>query len=84
MSSKWRDMILTAVYPYWVLGEVPAEAVPYIACNDMLAGNTVDEIVAIAALTRSDLWELERLLPRVFSSLGRQPMMKTEAANSAL
>jgi len=39
MSSKWRDRTLREVYPYWILGEVPAEDLPFIAGNDMLAGN---------------------------------------------
>lgn len=80
MSSRWRTITLTQVYPYWIIGEVPDSDIPYIACNDMLAGNMADEIVAVAALTQHDLAEAGDLLPRAFARLGLPPMTEREAA----
>lgn len=80
MTSRWRDMTLAQVYPYWILGEVPDADVPYIACNDMLAGNMADEIVAVAALTQQDLAEVGEVLPRAFARLGLPPMSEKDAA----
>lgn len=80
MVSKWRDMTLAQLYPYWILGEVPDADVPYAACNDMLAGNMADEIVAVAALTQQDLVEVGELLPRAFAHLGLPTMSAKNAA----
>lgn len=73
-------MTLMQVYPYWIMGQVPTEDLPYIACNDMLAGNMDDVIVALAALSQPDPWELDPLLARAFARLGLPPMTAREAA----
>jgi hypothetical protein len=77
-------MTLSQAYPYLVLHEVPEEDIPYIACNDMLAGDMADEIVAIAALSQADGWELVRLLPRASAHLDLPPMTQLEAAKTVV
>lgn len=80
MGTKWREMTLAEAYPYWVLGEIPRDEIPFIACNDMLAGNMDDEIVAVAALSQPDSWELDPVLGRTFARLGLPSLTEREAA----
>lgn len=79
-SNGWRSMTLREVYPFWVLGEVPDEDIPFGACNDMLAGNMADEIVAIAARSQPTAWELRQAFLRALDRLGLTAITPEEAA----
>jgi hypothetical protein len=70
MTSRWRNMTLKQVYPHWIVGEVPDVDIPLIACNDMLAGNMDEEVIALAALSQRNLVQVGYLLQRAFARLG--------------
>lgn len=83
IPMKWREMTLTEAYPYWILGDVPPQEIPYIAYNDLLAGNEAEEIVELAGLTPSeaeDGWEFDRVLTRAVKRLGLPLLTQAEAA----
>lgn len=72
-------MDLTAAQPYYVLGMLPAEAVPSIAYNNLVRGRDGPSLLELASLSRPTWRDIGNLMDRALEEIG-VPRQSTDEA----